>query len=55
MEPIAKIGDLDAIIEEVQVIGIDEGQFYPDLLEKCLEYFSLELFILVDTCRKTRS
>ena len=34
MEEIHKVADLDNLMGEVDVVGIDEGQFYDDITER---------------------
>ena len=47
MHSIQKVGDFDKFIDEVNVVGIDEGQFYPDLLEKAEEYAHKDKIVII--------
>ncbi|CDW74361.1 thymidine kinase [Stylonychia lemnae] len=47
VQGITKLADLDEQINDFQVLGIDEGQFYPDLFDKCLEYVRKDKIIII--------
>lgn len=45
--PCTKLSDMDDIIKDYQVIGIDEGQFYPDIKEFVLKWVNRgKIFII---------
>ena len=47
VEAISKVGDLDPIISESDVIGIDEGQFYPDLADKVESFLRKDKIVII--------
>eukprot|EP01080_Neovahlkampfia_damariscottae_P009117 gene9117-1207_t len=36
--PCDKLFDVESLLDQVEIIGIDEGQFFPDLLNFCEKY-----------------
>ena len=44
---ISQVTELDPMIDGMDVIGIDEGQFYPDLVEKVEEYVRKDKHIII--------
>ena len=36
--PVCRLAEVDALVRDFDVVGIDEGQFYEDLVEYCEAY-----------------
>ncbi len=47
VEAIQQIKQIDHIVEKVDVIGIDEGQFYPDLVERVEDYVRKDKIVII--------
>ncbi|TNV75718.1 hypothetical protein FGO68_gene15707 [Halteria grandinella] len=47
VEAIQQISQLDGMVDQVDVIGIDEGQFYPDLVERVEAYLRKDKIIVI--------
>ena len=47
MEAIQRLSQLEPYIDMVDVIGIDEGQFYPDLVDKVEEFVRKDKLIII--------
>lgn len=51
--PISMLAEMDDVIDGLDVIGIDEGQFYEDLAIKCEEYANKGKIVIISGLSST--
>ena len=51
--PISKLEEMDAFVDDFDVIGVDEGQFYEDLAVKCEEYANKGKVVIISGLSST--